>query len=178
MNAKGNTMARTTTKAKTKASPRRAKASARKASARKAVGARSAVKAKTRSPRHMWPKQTFVVSHPRDKDYKTGLRSYAKYRDLGVAKATQGAVVAHVIRMVPPCVPEEVSKRHFHDVDFQLVYMLKGWMKGEYDGREIMMKEGSCWIQPSRIKHTVLDYSDDCEMLEIVLPADFDTVEL
>jgi hypothetical protein len=41
-----------------------------------------------------------------------------------------------------------------------------------------MMKEGSCWIQPSRIKHTVLDYSDDCEMLEIVLPADFDTVEL
>ena len=57
--------------------------------------------------------------------------------------------------------------------------MLKGWMKGEYDGQgEIMMREGSCWIQPSGIKHTVLDYSDDCEMLEIILPADFDTVTL
>ena len=29
-----------------------------------------------------------------------------------------------------------------------------------------------------RIKHTVLDYSDDCEVLEIVLPAEFETVEL
>ena len=25
--------------------------------------------------------------------------------------------------------------------------------------------------------HTVLDYSDDCEMLEIIVPAKFDTVE-
>jgi hypothetical protein len=41
-----------------------------------------------------------------------------------------------------------------------------------------MMRAGSCWIQPSGIKHTVLDYSDDCEMLEIILPAEFDTVEL
>jgi hypothetical protein len=37
---------------------------------------------------------------------------------------------------------------------------------------------GSCWIQPPRIKHTVLGYSDDCELLEIVLPADFETVTL
>jgi quercetin dioxygenase-like cupin family protein len=88
-------------------------------------------------------------------------------------------VQAHVIRMVPPCIPAEVSKRHYHEVDFQLVYMLKGWMKGEYEGQgEVMMRAGSCWIQPSGIKHTVLDYSDDCEMLEIILPAEFDTVEL
>ncbi len=40
------------------------------------------------------------------------------------------------------------------------------------------MKEGSCWIQPSGIEHTVLGYSDNCEVLEIVLPADFKTVEL
>jgi hypothetical protein len=32
--------------------------------------------------------------------------------------------------------------------------------------------------QPPRIKHTVLGYSDDCELLEIVLPADFKTVTL
>ena len=28
------------------------------------------------------------------------------------------------------------------------------------------------------IKHAVLDYSDDCELLEIIMPADFETVEL
>jgi hypothetical protein len=37
---------------------------------------------------------------------------------------------------------------------------------------------GAAWLQPPRIKHTVLDYSDDCEVLEIILPAEFKTVEL
>jgi quercetin dioxygenase-like cupin family protein len=59
-----------------------------------------------------------------------------------------------------------------------MIYVLKGWMKGEYEGEVITMSEGSCWLQPPKIKHTVLDYSDDCELLEIILPAEFDTVEL
>jgi Cupin domain len=152
----------------------------RKAPARKKQAGRTAIKARTKAAgTAKWPKQTFVVSHPREGDFGEGLRRYAKYRDLGVAKATKGAVQAHVIRLIPPCIPAEVSQRHYHKVDFQLIYMLKGWMKGEYDGQgEIMMRAGSCWIQPSGIKHTVLDYSDDCEMLEIILPAEFDTVTL
>ena len=40
------------------------------------------------------------------------------------------------------------------------------------------MRAGTAWLQPPRIEHTVLDYSDDCELLEIILPAEFDTVEL
>lgn len=70
------------------------------------------------------------------------------------------------------------SHRHFHDVEFQMVYVLKGWIKGEYDGEIVTMREGSCWLQPPKIKHTVLGYSDDCELLEVILPADFETVEL
>jgi hypothetical protein len=77
------------------------------------------------------PPQRFVVSHHREDDFQEGLRSYAKYRDLGIVKATNGMVRAHVIRFVPPCRPEEVSKRHYHDVDFQMVYVLKGWIKTE-----------------------------------------------
>jgi mannose-6-phosphate isomerase-like protein (cupin superfamily) len=125
------------------------------------------------------PKQTFTASHHREEDFKEGLRRYAKYRDLGISRATDGMVQAHVIRFVPPCRPEEVSKRHYHDVDFQMVYVLKGWIKTELDGQgEIVMRAGSCWIQPPRIEHVVLDYSDDCEVLEVILPADFKTVEL
>ena len=108
-----------------------------------------------------------------------GLRTYAKYRDLGIAPATGGMVQAHVIRMVPPFRPEEVSTPHYHDVDFQMVYVLKGWMTTEFEGEGThTFHAGSCWIQPPRIKHTVLGYSDDCELLEIVLPADFETVTL
>ena len=40
------------------------------------------------------------------------------------------------------------------------------------------MKEGSAWTQPPRIKHMILDYSDDVELLEVILPAEFKTVEL
>ena len=159
-------------KAKTKA-----KSSARKVSARRPPRGRPVPRA--RAARKARLKQSFVVSHHREEDFEAGLRRYAKYRDLGINKATNGMVRAHVIRFVPPCRPEEVSKHHFHDVDFQMVYVLKGWMKTEFEGQGAMvMQAGSSWIQPPRIKHVVLDYSDDCEVLEIILPADFETVEL
>ena len=88
-------------------------------------------------------------------------------------------VRAHVIKFVPPFIPAEVSKRHFHDVQFQMIYVLKGWLKSEFEGQGVItMREGSCWIQPPKIEHTVLGYSDDCEVLEVILPADFETVEL
>jgi len=123
--------------------------------------------------------QVFTVSHLNEADFKTdGLRAYAQYRDLGIAAATGGLCQAHVIRLVPPCT-EEVRKRHLHQADLQLVYVLKGWMKNEFEGQgEQMMSTGSCWLQPTGIKHTVLDYSPDCEVLEIIVPADFKTEEL
>ena len=122
--------------------------------------------------------QVFTVSHLNEADFKAdGLRTYAQYRDLGIAAATAGLCQAHVIRLIPPCT-EEVRKRHRHQADLQLVYVLKGWMKNEFEGHgEQMMSVGSCWLQPSGIKHTVLDYSADCEVLEIIVPADFKTEE-
>jgi hypothetical protein len=125
------------------------------------------------------PPQVFTVSHLNQADFKAdGLRPYAQYRDLGIAAATGGLCQAHVIRFVPPCT-DEVRKRHLHRTDLQLVYVLQGWMKNEFEGLgEQMMSAGSCWLQPSGIKHTVLEYSPDCEVLEIIVPADFKTEEL
>ena len=85
----------------------------------------------------------------------TACARYAHYRDLGIADATHGLAQAHVIRLIGPCNPAEVSKLHFHDVEFQLVYVLKGWVKTYLEGQgETSMKEGSCWTQPPRIKHS------------------------
>ncbi len=119
--------------------------------------------------------QRFSVNHLDEKSFGGGLRSYAKYRDLGIAEATGGLAVAHVIRMIPP-VTDEVRQRHLHKTELQLVYVLKGWIKSEFEGEGVhTMRTGSCWLQPPGIKHTVLDYSDDCEVLEVVVPADFET---
>jgi quercetin dioxygenase-like cupin family protein len=60
-----------------------------------------------------------------------------------------------------------------------MVYVLKGWVRSEFEGHgEFVMKEGSCWLQPPRIKHTVLGFSDDMEILEVIIPANYDTINL
>ncbi|EKS37593.1 cupin domain-containing protein [Afipia clevelandensis] len=162
-------------KAAVKASaPRKTAASASRATARK-PGATA-----VRTAKPVRPKQRFVVSHHREEDFRAdGLRAYAEYRDLGIAKGTHGLARAHVIRLIGPCNPQEVSKLHLHDVEFQMVYVLKGWVKTYLEGQgEILMREGSCWTQPPRIRHLIRDYSDECELLEVILPADFETVEL
>src|SRR5919109_1500441 len=152
---------------------------AAKSSARKTVKSKARV-SKAKPARKARPKQTIAISHHREEDFKAdGLRTYAKYRDLGIAAASHGLAQAHVIRLQGPCNPDEVSKLHFHDVDFQMVYVLKGWVKTYMEGEgETLMKEGSAWTQPPRIRHMILDYSDDVELLEVILPAEFKTVEL
>jgi len=166
-------------KAPQKKSPARKSADKRAATptARKKLTAKGRVQPPAKRLR---PKQRIAISHHRDEDFKAdGLRAYAQYRDLGVAEASQGLARAHVIRLIGPCNPAEVSKLHFHDVDFQMVYVLKGWVKTYMEGQgETLMNEGSSWTQPPRIKHLIMDYSEDVELLEIILPADFKTVEL
>jgi hypothetical protein len=154
-----------------------AKKAAAKSSARKKLASRGRAPAPAKRAR---PKQKIAVSHHREEDFKAdGLRAYAKYRDLGIADATGGLARAHVIRLQGPCDPKEVSKLHFHDIDFQMVYVLKGWVKTYMEGQgETLYQQNSSWTQPPRVRHMILDYSDDVELLEIILPADFETVEL
>ena len=154
-----------------------AKKTSAKSTARKKLKSRARTVPAAKRAR---PKQRIAISHHRDEDFKAdGLRAYAQYRDLGMVEASGGLARAHVIRLIGPCDPAEVSKLHFHDVDFQLVYVLKGWVKTYMEGQgETLMKEGSAWTQPPRIKHLIMDYSDDVELLEVILPAEFKTVEL
>jgi len=155
----------------------RKKVQSRRKSASRKTKAHRRLKAKSRAKAR--PKQRFALSHHREEDFDQGLRPYSAYRDLGIAPATGGMVQAHVIRMTKPFSADEVAIPHYHDVDFQMVYVLKGSFTSEFEGQGVhTFHAGSCWIQPPKIKHTVRGYSDDCELLEIVLPANFETVTL
>jgi mannose-6-phosphate isomerase-like protein (cupin superfamily) len=173
-------MARARSAAKKK--PARKAAARSKAKSARRVPAKSArTTARVAAPRKAKPHkpQRVAISHHRDEDFASGLRSYAKYRDLGIADATHGMVRAHVLRFVEPCDPAVVSKRHYHDTQFQMVYVLKGWVKTELEGQgEVLMREGSSWTQPPKIRHVINDYSSDCELLEVILPAEFETTEV
>jgi quercetin dioxygenase-like cupin family protein len=120
----------------------------------------------------------FRVSHRRGSKFeRRGLRSCFEYRDLGITRATKGKVVAHVIRARPGKAPH--GEWHYHDVDVQFVYVLKGWVLFEYEGvGRVRMKAGSCFSQPPRIRHRELEHSRDLEMIEVVAPAKFKTASV
>jgi len=159
-------------RARTKVRARAKKADVRRSTARP-------VRAKA-SPPKARRQHKFVASHLTPDAFKAdGLRAYAHYRDLGVKDATRGMALAHVIRFVGQCDPKIVSKKHIHQCEFQMIYVLKGMIKTEIEGHGIhTMNAGDSWLQPQSIVHKVLDYSDGCEVLEIVLPAEFKTIEL
>ena len=124
-----------------------------------------------------FPKGKFHVTHAKDCHWDAGLRNYFEYRDLGMTKATGGKVQANVIRPNGPC--PGAGDLHYHNLDFQMVYVLKGWARVHFEGiGEVRFEEVSCMYQQPEIKHRVLEYSDDYTVIEITMPADFETVSV
>ena len=118
--------------------------------------------------------KSFAVREKDARWAKGGLRSYFAYRDLGIKDATDGKVLAHVIRADQPC--DRPMGYHSHALDFQMVYMLKGWARVYMeDIGEIRVEAGDMWYQAPGVKHELLEYSDDWEVIEITTPADFST---
>jgi quercetin dioxygenase-like cupin family protein len=120
----------------------------------------------------------FSVSHLRDSHFEPrGLRSFFEYRDLGIKEATGGNVLAHVIRAKPGV--SGVTGAHLHRLDFQMFYVIRGWIEFEYQGvGRVRAETGSCVHQPPGIRHDEIAHSEDLELIEITLPADFETVEV
>lgn len=116
-----------------------------------------------------------AVSHAATSKFvRRGLRNYFEYRDLGVKRATRGKVVTQVIRARPGKAPE--GDWHYHDCKLQFVFVVRGWVKMDYEGTgEVLMKAGSCFYQPPRIRHRELAHSNNLEMVEVVSPANFKT---
>jgi quercetin dioxygenase-like cupin family protein len=119
----------------------------------------------------------FAVSHRAESKFvRRGLRNYFEYRDLGIRRATRGKVVAHVIRARPGKAPH--GQWHRHLCELQFVYVLKGWAVFEYEGvGKVRMQAGSCFYQPPGIRHREIGHSRNLELIEIVAPADFRTLD-
>jgi len=120
-------------------------------------------------------KHKFSVSRSEKAIWKKGLRSEFEYRDLGIREATSNEFGAHVIRMTGNGLHEATGK-HSHLTNFQMFYVLEGEAKFHFDNEgEITVRKGDCYYQPDGLVHDALYMSDDCELLEITTPADFET---
>ena len=104
-----------------------------------------------------------------------GLRDFFVYKDLGVADATHGRVLAHITKANLPPENSGGTGWHIHVAEFQIVYMLKGWAKFMYEDKIHLVEAGDCVQQRPGIVHYLYDYSPDMEYLEIITPADYGT---
>ena len=71
-----------------------------------------------------------------------GFRDDFQYRDLGIEKGTGGAFAAHLVRAKPGHEGDDIHEWHVHDCSFQMVLVLEGWARFEYEGHE-----GECIIR-------------------------------
>ena len=115
-----------------------------------------------------------AVQHERDAAFEAGLRDYFIYRDFGVRQETDGALGAHMVRVMPDKQPH--GQWHTHALGFQFVYVPQGWVEFEYEdiGR-VRLEAGSMVYQPPMIRHAEIAHSDDVEIFEAVAPAEFET---
>ena len=111
-------------------------------------------------------------------DFKReGLRPYNLYRETPLARMTGGRFGARVQRSLQ-AVPGPQGL-HVHSAEFQLIYVLKGGVSFWYEGLgDVALGEGAIVYQPKGVRHQMTDLSEGCEILEVTIPAEFETREV
>lgn len=110
-----------------------------------------------------------------DDSFVPGRRDFLRFRDLGVAAASNGRTGAVVIEARQGMV--EPTGWHYHECESQTLYMLRGWADMQLeDGRQIRLDAGGCLFLPGGFRHNEIATSDDMMTLEVTVPAEMGTV--
>jgi quercetin dioxygenase-like cupin family protein len=94
-------------------------------------------------------------------------------RDIGIAAATGALATVRVARPrgEPPV------KRYRHDADFLFTFVLSGSLTLDVEGRGARaIAEGTAFVLPAGEIASFADCSADLELLEVALPASFETI--
>lgn len=103
-----------------------------------------------------------------------GPRAYFRYRDLGVAAATGRRIHIHVVRSTRAI--SGGTGWHSHSMG-QLFYVLRGCAELAVERQPwVRMAAGDAMCIASGMKHNVPAFSEDYLVLEMCIPADYDTV--
>jgi quercetin dioxygenase-like cupin family protein len=98
---------------------------------------------------------------------------------MGITAATKGALRVQLVRAVRKSSQAKGGTGvHFHTANIHVVYMVRGWAKFDYDGVDTLVEAGDCVHQRPGIVHSLYDWSDDMEFMEIIMPGDFATTEI
>ncbi|MEL7542856.1 MAG: cupin domain-containing protein [Pseudomonadota bacterium] len=121
---------------------------------------------------------TFCLSRGKDAKFEpmTGYRDWLKIRDLGLSAATNGQYDAWVTRANDL---GGATGRHYHEYDFQIMFVTKGWVKMYYEGEgEFVLEAGDFVFHPPKHVHDFMDYSEDIEIFELASPANHHAIDV
>ena len=111
---------------------------------------------------------TLEVTHADDAGHigRAGMR----YRDVVPSRYGGRLIASHISIADGGPVADYV---HHHDVQFQVIYCLRGWVRVVYEdqGPPFLLEAGDCVLQPPGIRHRVLESSAGLEVLEVTSPA-------
>ena len=119
----------------------------------------------------------WTYSHETETAYVRGdgPREYFLYRDLKVAVATGRRIHIHLVRSTRAV--QGGTGWHAHSMG-QLFYVLRGWAELEVERQPyVRMGIGDAMCIAKGMKHNVPAFSDDYLVLEMCIPADYDTVD-
>ena len=97
-------------------------------------------------------------------------RAGMRYRDVVPSRYGGRLIASHISIADGGPVADYV---HHHDVRFQVIYCLRGWVRVVYEdqGPPFVLEAGDCVLQPPGIRHRVLESSAGLEVLEVTSPA-------
>lgn len=105
-----------------------------------------------------------------------GPRRFFRYRDLGVAAATGRRIHIHVVRATQSV--EGGTGWHSHTMG-QIFYVLRGWADLAVQHRPwVKMTAGDAMCVAAGMAHDVPAFSPDYLVLEMCVPADYDTTDV
>lgn len=113
---------------------------------------------------------SFVIRRAGDEGAWVVGRAGMRYRDLIPDRQGGRYIASHIHIADEGPVPDEV---HFHDVRFQFIYCVTGWVRlvYEHQGPPFVLRAGDCVLQPPTIRHRVLEASAGLEVVELACPA-------
>lgn len=108
--------------------------------------------------------------------FTPGRRSWIKYRDLGVKEATDGTASVTIMH-IDDASTSKPTGWHYHTAPMQFNYIIEGWVKFEFPDMGVLtVKAGESIMIPGGTIHQELCSSEPLRLLEVFVPAAFETV--
>ncbi len=123
------------------------------------------------------PDRTAVYTHELDENYELGAgpRKFFRYRDLGTRGPTEGRIHVHIVRATEPGAG---TGWHYHSMaQWFMIVGGDSWIRVEdRPAQHLVVGDTMCIGRGEGMRHNVAPFSGDYAVLEMCVPADYETV--